>query len=55
MHIIGYPPYLSDGHSTYIPENFMTNGILTRDYNPTKLVVATIVFLLLIILAFLLI
>ncbi|MCL1882668.1 MAG: SH3 domain-containing protein [Defluviitaleaceae bacterium] len=27
-----------DGHQTYIPEIFLSDGNLTRDYNPTELV-----------------
>jgi hypothetical protein len=26
-----------DGHETYVPENFMCDGRLARDYNPTEL------------------
>jgi len=27
-----------EGHQTYVPENFVHDGKLTRDYNPTELV-----------------
>ena len=26
------------GHQTYIPESFLSNGVLTKGYNPTELV-----------------
>lgn len=26
------------GHQTYVPESFVCDGVLTRDYNPTELV-----------------
>ena len=29
-----------EGHSTYIPESFIINGVLERDYNPTELAVS---------------
>jgi len=27
-----------EGHETYIPESFLSEGVLTRDYNPTELI-----------------
>ena len=27
-----------DEHQTYIPESFLSNGVLAREYNPTELV-----------------
>jgi hypothetical protein len=29
-----------EGYKTYVPESFVSGGVLTRDYNPTELVQA---------------
>jgi len=37
-----YPHWFAcviDGHATYIPETYVADGLLTRDYNPTELIV----------------
>ena len=37
-----YPHWLScviEGHETYIPETYVTDGVLAVDYNPTEIVV----------------
>ena len=28
-----------EGHETFVPDIFLTNGVLNRDYNPTEIVV----------------
>jgi hypothetical protein len=36
-----YPHWCScelDGHETYIPDAYVSDGVLTRDYNPTELI-----------------
>jgi hypothetical protein len=32
-------PCIIDGNDTFIPETFVADGVLNRDYNPTELVV----------------
>jgi len=31
-------PCVIEGHKTYVPESFLADGLLARDYNPTELV-----------------
>ena len=37
-HFLHWFPCEISGHSTYVPESFMDNGVLIRDYNPAELV-----------------
>jgi len=37
-----YPHWCScviDGHETFIPDEYVVDGVLTQDYNPTELIV----------------
>jgi len=38
QHFIHWYPCIIEGHETYIPESFVTDGRLNREYNPTELV-----------------
>jgi len=38
-HFLGWFPCEIKGYNTYIPDTFFADGVLTRDYNPTELVV----------------
>jgi len=37
-HFLHWFPCEINGHQTYVPESFLKDGALTRDYNPTELV-----------------
>jgi len=37
-HFLHWYPCAIDGHETYVPESFVREGKLIRDYNPTELV-----------------
>ena len=37
-HFLHWYPCTIDGHETYVPESFVSDGKLIRDYNPTELV-----------------
>ncbi|MCL2547158.1 MAG: SH3 domain-containing protein [Oscillospiraceae bacterium] len=37
-HYLHWYPCDIDGHNTYVPECFVVDGKLARDYNPTELV-----------------
>ena len=37
-HFLHWSPCEIEGHKTYIPESFIANGVLIRDYNPTELI-----------------
>jgi len=37
-HFLHWFPCEIDGYQTFIPDSFMLDGVLTRDYNPTELV-----------------
>jgi len=40
-HFLHWYPCAIDGHETYVPESFLCEGKLIRDYNPTELVAET--------------
>ena len=37
-HFLHWYPCEIDGQQTYVPDTFINDGVLTRDYNPTELV-----------------
>ena len=37
-HFLHWYPCDIEGHQTFIPDIFFSNGVLTRDYNPTELI-----------------
>ena len=37
-HFLHWWPCEIGGYKTYVPESFVSNGKITRDYNPTELV-----------------
>ena len=37
-HFLHWFPCEIEGHQTYVPESFLADGVLMRDYNPTELV-----------------
>jgi len=37
-HFLHWYPCEINGHQTYVPDTFINDGVLTRDYNPTELV-----------------
>jgi hypothetical protein len=37
-HFLHWYPCEIDGHETYVPECFISDGILIGDYNPTELI-----------------
>ena len=37
-HFLHWFPCEIEGHQTYVPESFIADDVLTRDYNPTELV-----------------
>ena len=39
-HFLGWYACDIAGHETYVPESFVCDGVLTRDYNPTELIQA---------------
>ena len=40
-HYVGWHACAIDGHKTYIPKNYVIDGKLTKDYNPTELIQKT--------------
>ena len=37
-HFLHWWPCVIEGHETYVPENFISDGKLSRNYNPTELI-----------------
>ena len=37
-HFLHWFPCEIEGHQTYVPESFIADGVLIREYNPTELI-----------------